>query len=673
MKFKKGHVLLLTLITTATQFGFAISQGVTVKEGKTEFLIMAPASYRVELIVFENFADATGKSYEMIRKDGNHYSLAISSDLSGKYYGYRFYNYDKSTQEFPEKTIVADPYSRAVASQNIYNSVAKSLIYSDNFDWQQDTWVSYDPRDLIIYEAHLKDMTAHPSSGARYPGTYTGFVDKLQSGGIAHLKDMGYNAIEFLPLFDFGNVELPFRDSTTAIMNTWNPYERNHWGYMPSFYFAPESQFATDASSESGKWIGTKGRQISEFKAMVKALHDEEISVILDVVYNHTSQYDYQPLKQIDRTSFFRQNENGTYASVSGCGNDLNTNNEDMRKMLMESVLFWMTEYHIDGFRFDLGLLIDWQTIDLIKSKALELNPHVFITCEPWGGGYDPNGFSDHGWSSWNDQFRNGVKGQNPVDGKGFIFGEWQGDLYRDTFTRFVTGSLRENGGQYLSVEHSVNYLEAHDDFTLGDFIRIATDKVKEDEIISDVDQHAILNPIEIALHKLASLILFTSQGPVMVGEGQEWGRSKVIADTNVPDANIGKLDHNSYEKDNETNWLNWEHKEVNKNLVDHYRSLISLRNQYPALSRSGLNDIDFDLPKNKHALGYHLHPEGETALFVCVNGSNEKEATFLIPEGSWSILYPTNIPEIEDKLWKTRDKLVVPVTTGIILKLESK
>jgi len=669
MKLKKGSALLMMMATTI-QSVFALTQGATVTDGHTQFQIHAPASYRVELIVFDRCEDVSGSSYEMIRLKGNHYSLVIPSDLTGKYYGYRFYNYDKSTQAFGEETIVADPFSKAVASQNVYNPIAKSLVLDTQFNWQQDTWVNYDPRDLIIYEAHLKDMTAHPSSGAKYPGTYLGLIDLFQAGGIAHLKDMGYNAIEFLPLFDFGNIELPFMDSTTFIMNTWNPYERNHWGYMPSFYFAPESRYATDAGMRDNKWIGTRGKQVSEFKEMVRALHREGISVILDVVYNHTSQYDYQPLKQIDRTNYFRHDSTGNPTSVSGCGNDLKTENEDIRKLILESVLYWMSEFHIDGFRFDLGLLIDWQTIDLIKSKAVELNPNVFITCEPWGGGYNPAGFSDHGWASWNDQFRNGVKGSNPMGDLGFIFGRWQGELFRDPFLRFISGSLRKNGGQYLSVSHSVNYLEAHDDFTLGDFIRISTKRANEHDVIADFDENAILTPMELAIHKLAALILLTSQGTVMIAEGQEWGRSKVIADADVADPYIAKLDHNSYEKDNETNWLNWDHKTINRTLVDDYRTLILLRKKYPALRRSNSDDIDFDLPKNKHALGYHLHPPLETPLFVCVNGSMEKDATFLVPDGIWSVLYSTTEAHDRNKIWQTQDKLILPATAGIILKL---
>ena len=171
-------------------------------------------------------------------------------------------------------------------------------------------------------------------------------------------------------------------------------------------------------------WNGIDGRQINEFKSVVKKFHEEGIAVILDVVYNHVSQYDFHPLKHLQKNEFFRQNESGDYSSVSGCGNDLKTENEYVRQLIIDSVIFWMEEYHVDGFRFDLGKLIDWETVEAIKEAAIKVNPHVFITCEPWGGGYDPNGFSDRGWSSWNDQFRNAFKGWHPDGNGGFIFGK---------------------------------------------------------------------------------------------------------------------------------------------------------------------------------------------------------------------------------------------------------
>ena len=193
---------------------------------------------------------------------------------------------------------------------------------------------------------------------------------------------MGYNAVEFLPLFDFANVEIPYKDEDSPVYNDWNPYAANHWGYMPTFLFAPEGQYASDGSSHPNAWSGTDGRQINEFKTVVKELHKNGIAVIMDVVYNHVSQYDNHPLKQMNKNAYFRQNEIGEYSSVSGCGNDLMTEHPFIRQMIIESVLYWMEEFHIDGFRFDLGKLLDWKTVEEIREKAVTINPNVFITCE---------------------------------------------------------------------------------------------------------------------------------------------------------------------------------------------------------------------------------------------------------------------------------------------------
>jgi pullulanase len=664
----RGCCFLIMINSVLFSASSILPNGVYIFDGETTFSLRAPGSYRVEMVLFESYFDDDGNPFEMIRDGKGNFSLKISKDLSGKYYGYRLFNYDKNTQSFPESTIIADPYSMAVATQNKFNPVAKTLIISEDFDWGNDTWVNYHPRDMVIYESHLKDLSAHSTSGSSAPGTYLGFLDTNQKGGINHLLDMGYNAVEFLPLFDFGNVELPFKDSTTYVMNTWNPYERNHWGYMTTHFFAPESQYASNGTTESGGWNGVGGAQVHEFKTMVKKLHDSGISVILDVVYNHVSQYDHHPLKQIEKNKYFRTNDNGDYTSISGCGNDLKTEDEDMRMFILNSVKFWMTEYHIDGFRFDLALLIDWQTLEMIRDEARKINPNVFITAEPWGGGYDPNRFSDRDWSSWNDQFRNGVKGQNPHDGLGFIFGEWQGELHRDPFLRFIQGSPRERGGQYISVNHSVNYLESHDDYTLGDFIRIGLQKNDPEDVIVDIDKHAQMTAEELKIHKLAAFMLLTSQGTVMMAQGQEWGRSKVIAPTNMPDPNIGRMDHNSYEKDNETNWLNWDHKEMNSSLVDYYRDLIKLRKEHPALRRANLDDIEFDLPKNKQSFGYYIHPDKEDALFVCVNGNRVKNAKFIVPEGNWRILFAPDSPEL-NRSYQENDRFELTPSTGIILK----
>src|SRR5664280_2464831 len=198
------------------------------------------------------------------------------------------------------------------------------------------------------------------------------------------------------------------------------------------------------------------------------------------------------------------------------------------------------------------------QVEDIIR-EAKKINPYVIIICEPWGGGYDPEGFSLRGWGSWNDQIRNGIKGENPVNGLGWIFGHWYGDNNPDRIKSYVNGTLvQDKKGLFQKKEHSVNYLESHDGYTFGDFIRIGTKDVRPDDIINDIDSNALLSAAQLKLNKLGALFLFTSQGITMMHSGQEFARSKVIARSYVKDKNVGKLDHNSYEKDNETNYINY-------------------------------------------------------------------------------------------------------------------
>ena len=155
-------------------------------------------------------------------------------------------NADPNSQEFDIETIITDPYAKAMATQNHYAPINKSIVIKNNFDWENNgnpTWVNIPWEDLIIYEAHLKDLSAHNSSGSQNRGTYLGLIDENQRGGINHIKEMGYNAVEFLPVFEFGNIEIPYLDSSQVVINTWNPYATNHWGYMPSSFFAPEGIF----------------------------------------------------------------------------------------------------------------------------------------------------------------------------------------------------------------------------------------------------------------------------------------------------------------------------------------------------------------------------------------------------------------------------------------------
>ncbi len=634
------------------------------------FRVFAPRAKWVRLVIYARFDSPEGEEFPMRKDADGVWEYSTASGLFGKYYGYRVWGPQGEGEMFDSTIVVADPYSPAVAVLNRYTHPAKTLILkSDQFNWKDDPKPQIPWRDLMIYEMHVRDLTAHPSSGLpdEERGTYPGLLEKDQKGGLPYIKSLGVNAVELLPVQEFGNMEVPYRDSSVVPFNTWNPYARNHWGYMTSYFFAPESYYASGGNMTPGKYLGTDGRQVDEFKEAVRAFHKNGIAVLMDVVYNHASQYDYNPLKYIDKFYYFRLNKDCSFTSVSGCGNDIKTDRPMARRLIIDSVVHWMKDYHIDGFRFDLAKLIDWETCDMIRDAILKVNPNAVIIAEPWGGGYDPAGFSDHRWASWNDQFRNGVKGQNPNDGLGFIFGDWQGNNDVNSLRRFVTGSLRKFGGQYTRIAHSVNYLESHDDNTLGDFIRLGLKDVNENQRIADPEANARLTPRQLRINKLAALFLFTSQGPVMIHEGQEFARSKVIARTTAPDTNQGKIDHNSYNKDNATNWLNFEYADLNKHLVDYYRGLIQMRMEHAAFRNARPEDIKFLDQPDSLFLTYQLDSGGRTYL-VLLNGNSVKEQNFTLQSAPWAVLVDASRATGQPLGMLKGDTVRIPPSSGLVL-----
>jgi pullulanase len=638
-----------------------LSYGAFVEGNQTIFKIHAPRSTEVYLLIFEKPEDELGKEYPMVKNDFGDWTITRSDVDFGALYGYRL-----SGPVNDPNIIIADPYSKATVTNNSHQHIAKSLIINEDYDWNGDQWVSIAPEDLIIYEMHIRDMTAHHSSEAYQKGTYLGLTDETQRGGIPHLIEMGINAVQIMPLQDFANVEVPFQDKNQSINNDWNPYAINHWGYMTSFFFAPESYYATDGTNKPLSWNGTDGRAVQELKDMVKALHNENIAVIMDVVYNHVSQYDYNPLKFIDRDLYFRFDEKGNWSAKSGCGNDCKTESPVMRNLILESLKYWMTEYHVDGFRFDLGQLIDTNTRDLIISELRTINPNVIILAEPWGGGYNPHGFSDQGWASFNDQFRDGLKGSVfDINDKGFLFGKLRKGDDQKFLRRLATGSLREHGGQYISSDHSVNYLESHDDLTFGDRLRITGGFNEKHEIINDPISHAKVDGDLLAMNKLGALYLFTSQGIVFMHQGQEWARSKVIANTDAPDEFEGQIDHNSYEKDNETNWLNWNEKDLNSNLVDYYKGLIQLRKKYPSLRKSNPEDFKFFDFGKQIAVGYIVKEK----MAIIMNGGKTDNVSTTLPIGNWRMIVDGDSVQLDSHKIMSGEINIAPISGMVLVR----
>ena len=463
--------------------------------GRTYFTLYAPFASQVRLLLFEKCQDQKAmESLPMRSIGGGFWEYSDIRSYEGLYYAYRI---DEQSRT------IADPYAISVSTFNDFHQEAKAYIPIKDFDWENDSFITIeDPRDLIIYEAHVKDMTAHASSKAKQTGTYSAMIEK-----IPYLKELGINAIELLPVQQFTNYEPPFEEAIHYVKNTWNPYAYNHWGYMTSFFFAPVNFYSTQGTIKKGSWSDPAGKEIIEFKSMVKEFHKAGIAVIMDVVYNHIAQYNLNPLRLLAEQHYVDPN-----ANASGCGNDVRSESPVMRRLILDSVRYWAEEYHIDGYRFDLAGLLDDETLSQIRKVVKSINPNAILVGEPWGKRYFPQRMSDLKFGIWNDLYRNGTKGENPFNRQGYIFGKWDRDFNKDSFIKLLTGSLKKDGGLVSDSRYTVNYLASHDGYTLGDFIRIAfRNSIKP--VTQDRLEHLRLNNDEMKIAKLAAFVLTCSQG----------------------------------------------------------------------------------------------------------------------------------------------------------------
>jgi len=643
-------IMISSCMQPITKLG--LSYGAFLRPGGIEFKIYAPNSDKVKLVIFEKVDDESGYEYPMEKLVNGDWRYFLKNAPLGTMYGYRL-----TGPWNDENVIVADPYSKATVTQNNWRHVAKSLVIDASFDWEGDTWTNIHPRDLIIYESHVRDMTVHKSSNATAKGSYLGFIEKDQNGGIEHLKSLGVNAVQFLPLWDFANFEIPYKQDADGMYNDWNPYERNHWGYMPTFFMAPESYYATDGTNEPLAWNGTDGRAISEMKSMVKSLHKEGMAVILDVVVNHISNYDWHPLKYIDKTVYFKLDKQGDFLSQC-CGNLLASDHQPVRDYIIESLKYWMTDYHIDGFRFDQAHLLSAETARFIIDELKKINPNVIIYGEAWNK--REKEFSELGWGSFNARFRDVLRGDlHNYDEKGFLFGNFRNRETLENLQSLILGTPNT----YQSPAHAVNFLEVHDDYCFNDYLRLSSGRNSKDDIIQDPMKHIELDDDLLRKNKLGALILLTSQGIPIIHQGQDWAHSQIIAETDAHDPNVGKMDRNPYNKDNETNWVNWLEKEQNKELADYYSGLIDLRRTHTEFRHATKKDFKFQGLAD-HALGYVIR----NRIAVYINGENSTAVETDLPEGKWQLI--VNNEEVNlNGIRQVSGKISIPPTSGIVLQ----
>ncbi|HBQ59747.1 MAG TPA: pullulanase, partial [Balneolaceae bacterium] len=381
---------------------------------------------------------------------------------------------------------------------------------------------------------------------------------------------------------------------------------------------------------------------------------------------------DLNPLKYTAKDHYFRLDEKGNFLNDSWTGNDINTRARHSRELIVESIKYWMEEFHIDGFRFDLAGLIDWETVDLIKQEAKDINPNVVLIAEPWGQNYTPDGYSNHGWAAWNDRIRNGFKGHNPKESKGLIFGNWDPSYTRYGVENLIRGTLQSGEhGLFQHSGHSVNYLESHDGNTLGDYIRIVLNPEKADKVFEDATQATSLSKNEFRVASFAALSLFVTQGITMIHAGQEWARTKIISDPLGIDPNKGKIDHDSYNKDDETNWLNFNEIQVNNSLFEYYKGLIDLRLQSPALRKATPDEINFKVYDDPLHITFSIDGKSSGDMydyFVSLNANTEQEHEITLPDTYWEIVVDNK--KAGSKTIKSVQKsYTVAPSSGVVLR----
>lgn len=572
--------------------------GVTLdrEQNATTYRLFAPRARAVYLCIYDGpeheVHKPTYRKLEPIERyrlwkdeaDGVWEISLLGLDI-GKYYSFNVEGPTGNGEGFNPLAQVGDPYARA-AAHGRNNCI---VVDPDATNRWFGGWTAANKRrppkqDAFIYEMHIRGMTIHPSSGVpeKYRGKYEGLLATLGTGtGLDHLKELGVTHIELLPPAEFnGNI------------NEYN------WGYGPVLYFAPEASYARDP---------LRGSQYYEFKRLVNGLHEAGFGVILDVVFNHVGSPNFFHL--IDKKYYFRLNPDFSYMNFSGCGNDFRTEAPMARRLIVDNILYWIREFQVDGFRFDLAELIDMETMLAIRDAVHSIDTNILLISEPWSLRGDQKALlKGTGWSAWNNDFRYAAKD--------FATGRYN----RDWLKKNILGSVETWASDPLQ---PVNYLESHDDMALADELCTRPDR-----------DGRKLQPNDVAVNRLAATILFTSLGIPMIHEGQEFLRSKWGF-------------HNTYNRGDAVNAVNWNDRDrpLAAQALAYYKALMHLRKSaegaaFRVASKPPAGYFKWIEPKHPQTLGYIVNAPRihEGAGFIVLLNASGDEVTFSfdLPAGRW-------------------------------------
>ena len=560
-------------------FTHVLPYGALLHDHGVQFVVFSRSATAMRLLLYDDVTNREPVEIIPFERDshrwGDIWSLFIPGIGPGQLYHFQADGpFDPERgQWFDGKARLIDPYAKALAGTFQPNEDGilrppKCVVVDDYFDWKGDRHIRRDLSESIIYEMHVRGFTMGPSSQVEHPGTYRGVIEK-----IPYLKSLGVTAVELMPLHEF-----PINN-----LNGWRDDKPNYWGYDPMAFFAPHRGYAADQQP---------GGQVAEFKEMVRALHEADIEVILDVVFNHTCEgnelgptLSFKGLE--NHVYYMLDNDGSRYRNFSGCGNTVNGNHPIVREMIFHCLRHWVHNFHIDGFRFDLASILSRD-----RAGQLVPNPPLIETiaedplladtkmiAEAWdaAGAYQLGSFGDQRWAEWNGRFRDDVR----------MF--WRGDdNVLGHFATRIAGSsdLYEKSGRHPY--HSINFVTSHDGFTLNDLV---THRDKHNEAngegnrdgennnysenygIEGPTQKSEVNDIRLRQIKNTLATLLLSQGVPMILFGDECRRTQ-------------KGNNNAYCQDNDISWFDWTLVDEHADLVDFVRALIDFRRRQPTVRR---------------------------------------------------------------------------------------
>lgn len=594
--------------------------GVTVANGVTRFALWSPEAQAVRLNLYDTDRNTPAvKHIDMTLTDNGVWRASVPENLTGKFYTFNVLYDGKWLAETP------GVWAKA-AGTNGQRAAIIDFAATNPEGWADD----HGPRigsitDAVIYEMHHRDYSMHPNSGIVNKGKFLALTEqdtRTLAGsptGIAHLKDLGVTHVHILPSYDYNSV-----DESQLSSNNYN------WGYDPYNYNTPEGSYSTNPADPTAR--------VREMKQMVKALHDAGIGVVMDVVYNHTSQNDDSNFSLTAPGYYYRHRADGSYSDASGCGNETASERQQMRNFIVNSVVNWAKEYHIDGFRFDLMAIHDIETMNQVAAALKEVNPSIFVYGEGWTAGDSPLPAKDRALKEnvsampqvavFSDDIRDAVKGHySNAEDRGFATGKPGNE---ETVKIGIVASTAHPQVDYSKGNNSkfayataptqiINYVSCHDDLTL-------TDKLaKSMPGSTEADRQRAA--------RLAQTIVFTSQGTPFMFAGEEVFRDK-------------KGVHNSYKSPDSINAIDWTLLEKNADQNEYYRQLIRLRKSHPAFRMTTADAIArnlvFDKVDTPNLISYSLknnaNGDPEKEIKVIFNGS-DKDAVVKIPKGTWRVI----------------------------------